>query len=566
MTLKNLSLLWKVNCLLAMLGIFAFGAIAFAGSQMASISASYDRLIGGEIEVARLIASANRDLAWTERSMLQLIWSTSEDTNRQFMQEMDEAARHFATTMGAAQQALPARAAEFETFLSRFERAYKGDCAVAARMGSESTTLEGNGKAMAEMNRACAKNLAALSRDTTRLAEQFGNAAAQTEKTLGRDVANTVSSTYLIVLLGFALILIAAALVTKRGMVRPVRELISLMTAMTEGDLQRQVPGADRKDELGAIARAIELFRVGLSTAEERRLQAEAAGLHAVVRRREEMQNLANQFESAVGEIVGVVSSSSAELEIAAHTLTKTAAGTQELSALVAVASGEASTNVQSVASSSEEMAASVNEIGQQVQHSARIASEAVNQVSTTNDRVNALSHAATRISEVVELINNIASQTNLLALNATIEAARAGEAGRGFAVVASEVKALAGQTAKATGEISEQIAGVQAATRESVAAIQEISRTILQVSEIASAISSSVEEQGTVTREISRNILQAAHGAQQVASNIANVRRGATETGSASSQVLSAAQSLSAESRRLKLEVGKFLATVRAA
>ncbi|WP_316219542.1 methyl-accepting chemotaxis protein, partial [Bradyrhizobium sp. SZCCHNR30921] len=201
-----------------------------------------------------------------------------------------------------------------------------------------------------------------------------------------------------------------------------------------------------------------------------------------------------------------------------------------------------------------------------QVQESARIAGEAVGQARTTTGRVSELSKAATRIGDVVELINTIAGQTNLLALNATIEAARAGDAGRGFAVVASEVKALAEQTAKATGEIGQQIAGIQAATQESVGAIRDISSTIEKLAEISSTIAAAVEEQGAATQEISRNVQQAAHGTQQVSSNITDVERGATETGSASTEVLAAAKALSADSQRLRVEVGKFLGSVRAA
>jgi methyl-accepting chemotaxis protein len=218
------------------------------------------------------------------------------------------------------------------------------------------------------------------------------------------------------------------------------------------------------------------------------------------------------------------------------------------------------------VASATEEMTSSVNEISRQVQTSASIANDAVVQARKTNDSVAELSKAAARIGDVVELINTIAGQTNLLALNATIEAARAGDSGRGFAVVASEVKTLAQQTANATGEISQQIIGIQAATQDSVAAIREIGDTIGRMSEIASTIASAVAQQGAATQEISRNVQQAAHGTQQVSTNITDVERGASETGSASSQVLLAAQSLSRDSRRLKLEVGRFLDTVRAA
>jgi len=278
------------------------------------------------------------------------------------------------------------------------------------------------------------------------------------------------------------------------------------------------------------------------------------------------MRKLAHNFEAAVGEIINTVSSASTELEASAGSLTKTAEITERLSAAVASASVEASANVQSVASATEEMTSSVNEIGRQVSESAAIADEAVHQAERTDVGISELSRAAERIGDVLKLITSIAGQTNLLALNATIEAARAGDAGRGFAVVASEVKALAAQTAKATDDIGLQIVGIQTATQSSVAAIKQISGTIRRISEIGTTIAAAVEEQNAATREISRNVQEVAGGTAKVATNISEVSRGASETGTASSQVLSSAQSLSSESNRLKLEVGKFLDTVRAA
>ena len=307
---------------------------------------------------------------------------------------------------------------------------------------------------------------------------------------------------------------------------------------------------------------------------DERRKPRRACGslvdIHDVIKLEEErkqvMVRLANDFETVIGKIVEAVSSASGELESSAGTLTSTAERSRELAARVSSASGEASSNVQSVASATDELASSVNEIGRQVQESSRIASDAVSQARKTNDRVSELAKAAARIGDVVELINTIAGQTNLLALNATIEAARAGEAGRGFAVVASEVKALAEQTAKATGEISQQINGIQSATGDSVAAIKEIGDTIGKMSEIAATIASAVQEQEAATREISRNVQQAADGTSRVSSNIGDVERESGATGSASTKVLSAARSLAGESSRLRLEVGKFLQSVRAA
>ena len=361
--------------------------------------------------------------------------------------------------------------------------------------------------------------------------------------------------------------LIGAMAFSFLGVARPMTRLNGALGEMAGGNLNVVIPGASRGDEIGDLAKTVTVIRENAEQKVRDEVKAKLKQDEILARqRRVEMVRLADQFEGAVSEIVETVSSASTELEASASTLTATAERSQELTTMVAAASEEAATNVQSVASSTEEMASSITEIGRQVQDSARMAGEAVDQARKTNDRVGELSKAAARIGDVVELINTIAGQTNLLALNATIEAARAGEAGRGFAVVASEVKALAEQTAKATGEIGQQIAGIQAATRESVNAIKEISGTIEKLSEISSTIAAAVEEQGAATQEISRNVQQAAHGTQQVSSHITDVQRGASETGSASSQVLAAAQSLSGDSNRLKLEVGKFLNSVRAA
>jgi aerotaxis receptor len=349
---------------------------------------------------------------------------------------------------------------------------------------------------------------------------------------------------------------------TIRSVLRPLNVLNDVMLNITGGKLDNRIPVA-RDDELGEALRNMQTVQaiVRFNTEEVKAVEQQAA-----VRRRADMARLANEFENAVGGIIETVSTAADELESSASTLSSTASRSQQQATAVAVASEEASTNVQSVASATEELTSSVNEISRQVQESARIANGAVAQARTTNERVTELSKAAARIGDVVELINTIAGQTNLLALNATIEAARAGEAGRGFAVVASEVKALAEQTAKATGEIGQQISSIQAATGDSVTAIQDICTTIANLSEISSTIAAAVEEQGAATQEISRNIQQASRGTEEVSSNIVDVQRGASETGSASTQVLSAAQSLSNESARLKSEVGKFLGMVRAA
>ncbi|MGY4234927.1 methyl-accepting chemotaxis protein [Bradyrhizobium sp. USDA 4449] len=360
-------------------------------------------------------------------------------------------------------------------------------------------------------------------------------------------------------------IAIAAAHYLVRDVSRGIASIIRPMQSLGEGDLSAEVPHRGEKTEIGSMADALQIFKEAL-IAKRAADEAAARDAEAKIERGRRVDAITRKFEAMIGEVVGTVSSASTELEASALTLTNTAQRGQELATVVAAASEEASTNVQAVASASEELSSSITEISRRVQDSARMAAEAVEQATRTNERVNELSQAAARIGDVVELIHTIAGQTNLLALNATIEAARAGEAGRGFAVVASEVKALAEQTAKATGEIGAQVAGIQTATQESVNAIQEISGTIERLSEVSAAIAAAVEEQGAATQEISRNVQQASDGTQEVSSNITDVQRGAIETGEASSEVLSAAKSLATDSTRFRVEVAQFLDSVRAA
>ncbi|MDC7785798.1 methyl-accepting chemotaxis protein [Rhodoplanes sp. TEM] len=393
--------------------------------------------------------------------------------------------------------------------------------------------------------------------DQARAASEGAETASRTE------TGRLMQIAIVVVTLGVGVI----AFLIARAVSRPLSAMTSGMQRLAAGDFDVALPGLARADEIGDIARAVEVFKVEAQDRSRREAMAQAEQERAfAAERRADMVRLADRFEATVGGIIGTVSSAATELEATATTLTRTADTTQQMSATVSSASEEASTNVQAVAAATNEMSSSIGEISRQVQASSRIADEAVTQAAKTDARVNELSQAATRIGDVVEMITAIAEQTNLLALNATIEAARAGETGKGFAVVAAEVKALAGQTAKATGEISAQIAAMQAATRDSVSAIREISGTIGQIAEVASAIAAAVEEQGAATAEISRNIQQAAAGTTQVAATIIQVSRGAEETGAASGEVLTAAGQLALESSQLRTEVEKFLATVRAA
>ena len=357
------------------------------------------------------------------------------------------------------------------------------------------------------------------------------------------------------------------ALLLGRGISRPMIALCKAMRELAGGNFDVVLPGLGRKDELGEMAGAVEEFKLqAIAKAERDAASQDAQNKEASAARRAELIRFADDFETAVGSIVSNVSASAGQLESAAGTLTRTAETTQALSSQVAGASEEASNTIQSVASATEELSTSVGEIGRQVRESNRIAEAAVVQAQQTDGRIGKPSLAAQEIGDVVKLITAIAEQTNLLALNATIEAARAGDAGRGFAVVASEVKSLASQTAKATDEISNHIAGMQQVTQESVAAIKEIGATIGQISNIASSIATAVEQQGAATQEIARNVQNVAEGTQDAAVNIVQVNRGATETGSASEEVLSSARALSSESTRLRAELDRFMQNIRAA
>jgi methyl-accepting chemotaxis protein len=347
--------------------------------------------------------------------------------------------------------------------------------------------------------------------------------------------------------------------------VRPLTNMAGAMGKLAGGDLAIEVVGKDLKDEVGMLARSLEVFKQ--NAIETRRLTAaQEAERTQKEKRGVAVEALTRGFEAKIGKLVGMLASAATEMQATSQSMSSMAGDTSERSGVVATAAEEASTNVQTVASAAEELSASVAEISRQVAQSAKVAGKAVTDAKKTNETVQALAVGAQKIGDVVSLIQQIASQTNLLALNATIEAARAGEAGKGFAVVASEVKSLANQTAKATEEIGAQIDHIQGATKQAVEAIQGIGTVIDEINEIAAAIAAAVEQQGSATQEIARNVQQAAAGTQEVTRNITSVKESSTASGAAATQVLSAASDLSRQAESLTTEVNSFIADIKAA
>ncbi|RAI43952.1 methyl-accepting chemotaxis protein [Rhodoplanes roseus] len=560
MKLSNLRIFSKVAICIGLMAALTLGALAMTALRIFEADSHYTDLIENDVGGMKISIRAGQLLFNEGRLQWRLIADPVPADRQAVIDQIAANRTEYKTRMNEAKAQLPRYAGTIDALLADYDATIKVSRPIeqAVLAGDRDRAIR-EAFALASRNDAYRKQHAALN-------DEIERNLRTSSKALAAATASTVWMTCASVVAVLAALGALAFFIVQTGVSKPITSLADTMKRLAEGEFGAVVTGADRKDEIGAMARSVEVFKTNGIEAKRAREQSTANEEMAARKRRDEMNALAAEFERAVGGIVSTVGTSATRLQAAAGELTDTAESTQRLSASVATAAGQASSNVQSVASATNEMNSSVQEIGRHVQESTRIAADAVRQAERTDERINDLSKAAARIGDVVKLITAIAEQTNLLALNATIEAARAGEAGKGFAVVAQEVKALAAQTGKATGDIAAQVSGMQAATEESVTAIKEIGGTISRIAEIASSIAAGIEEQGAATAEISRSVEQAAQGTAQVAANIGDVSRGANNTGSASAAVLGEARSLSKESEQLRAEVAKFLDTVRSA
>lgn len=379
------------------------------------------------------------------------------------------------------------------------------------------------------------------------------------------DIRSMETTTLIVSGIALAIGMLAAFLIS-RSIVTPINSLSVAMRRLAEGKLETEVCGGDRVGAIGAMSKAVQVFKENAIRNKQLEVEQEQGKARAEEEKRALMNKLADEFDANVGGIVENVSAASTELQATAESMTGISENTSRLSSTVSAASEEATSNVQTVAAAAEEMSHSISEINNQVSQASSAARKAVEDVDKTATQMEELASTADSIGEVVKLISDIAEQTNLLALNATIESARAGEAGRGFAVVASEVKSLASQTSKATETIASQVEEIQRATKAAVQSMGDIGKSIRSVDETSSAIASSMEEQGSATQEIARNVQEAASGTEEVSKNIAGVNEASQESGAAAGEVTKAAGELSQQAEILKGEVGSFIAQVRAA
>ena len=560
--IANLRLWQKAVLPLVLLSFAAVGLATYDAATTQRLSDGYGSLLEHEATGAFWAAEITTSITDLRRIAYEMVAETNPNRVKALLDDLPNLGRTFTGYADKLRVTLHDKADL--AALAETEATVKTLIEVAGKVGLTSSVGQSAG-AMTLMDKQftgpTTKAVAAMRDLGKRLDDRSDAATISLRAEAARQRLMSFAALGITVLLSLAI----GIWLTFATMIRPIGRLTLALRGLADRDWSTEVPGTERRDELGVMARAVvELKQRGAEA--DRLAAAQAEEQAAKQQRAERLLALTGGFEARVGQLVGLVASASTELQATARSMTGIAEQTTVQTATVAAAAEQASVNVRTVAAAAEELAASIAEITRQVGESTRIIGRAAADAGRTDTIVRALADGAQKIGEVVGLISNIAGQTNLLALNATIEAARAGDAGKGFAVVASEVKSLAQQTGRATEDIAQQIGQIQVATREAVEAIGGIAGTIGEVNQIATTIAAAMEEQGAATQEIARNVQQAATGTQEVGANVAGVSQGATETGSAAGQVLGASDELSRQAEQLSHEVDDFIAGVKAA